>query len=123
MSRAHCKHAQLKSLPYASFLDCAGGSAIAAEAPLPPLPLGNTLRTDVQSTQRLDQAKFQIKAVDKAHNFFLYKIRKGSAAIFRARSRDVAMVDGRRIGAVVGGGAGGANASRKRAAERGRPLK
>jgi hypothetical protein len=41
------------------------------------LPLGNIPRTEAQSAQRLDQAKF------------VRKSEKGSAAIFHARSRDV----------------------------------
>jgi DNA-binding transcriptional LysR family regulator len=59
------------------------------------LPLGNTLRTDVQSAQRLDQAKFQMKAVATKRIIFWYKIGKGSTAISlrrsRRRSRDLVM--------------------------------
>ena len=51
------------------------------------LPLGNTLRTDVQSAQRLDQAKFQMKAVATKRIIFWYKIGKGSTAISLRRSR------------------------------------
>src|SRR5262249_17312982 len=62
------------------------------------LPLGNTLRTDAQSAQRLDQAKLQNEgSCHKTRNFFGTKIRKGSVAIFLERSRRGSrwsMVDG-----------------------------
>jgi hypothetical protein len=62
------------------------------------LPLGHTLRTNAQSAQRYDQAKFQIKAVaTKRIIFFGTKSEKGRPRFHSAGPRDVAgwsMVDG-----------------------------
>jgi hypothetical protein len=60
------------------------------------LPLGSTLRTDAQSVQRLDQAKFQIKAVATMRIIFLVqKLKRVGRDFTPPVPETFAMVDGR----------------------------